>query len=332
MKKNDLNGIRSKNVSANIDSIPDEYDDISEYFVKDGEQSPFTDLLLDPAFKKAFSPDEPDSKKNLLNLLNDFLAPQLACPIVDVVRRESERNHTGSDESKTIFFDLHCKDRAGRPIDIEVQRYKHKNFLKRVAFYSAEMVVDQGQIGKDWEYDVKPAFVLALANYRIFDDARILRRACVMDLETHVQILDTFNYTIVELPKVASALRRDASAVEKWMFAFRYLSRLRELPPALRDETFGLLTSVAKISSLKGKQLEEYKNMYHKEWDRAMTRTILFDEFAEDIKKEREAAAAEANARADEEKSRADEANARADEEKSRADKYAAILKEHGLL
>ena len=85
------------------------------------------------------------------------------------------------------------------------------------------------------------------------------------------------------------------------------------------------LISVAKISSLKGKQLEEYKNMYHKEWDRAMTRTILFDEFAEDIKKEREAAAAEANARAD-------EANARADEEKSRADKYAAILKEHGLL
>ena len=109
------------------------------------------------------------------------------------------------------------------------------------------------------------------------------------------------------------------------MFAFRYLSRLRELPPALRDETFGLLTSVAKISCLKGKQLEEYKNMYHKEWDRAMTRTILFDEFAEDIKKEREAAAAEANARADKEKSRADEANAR-------ADKYAAILKEHGLL
>lgn len=64
-------------------------------------------------------------------------------------------------------------------------------------------------------------------------------------------------------------------------------------------------------------------NMYHKEWDRAMTRTILFDEFAEDIKKEWEAA--EANARADKEKSRADEANAR-------ADKYAAILKEHGLL
>lgn len=65
--------------------------------------------------------------------------------------------------------------------------------------------------------------------------------------------------------------------------------------------------------------------MYHKEWDRAMTCTILFDEFAEDIKKEREAAAAEANARADKEKSRADEANAR-------ADKYAAILKELGLL
>lgn len=73
-------------------------------------------------------------------------------------------------------------------------------------------------------------------------------------------------------------------------------------------------------------------NMYHKEWDRAMTRTILFDEFAEDIKKEREAAAAEANARADKEKSRADKEKSRADEANARADKYAAILKEHGLL
>ncbi len=325
MDKRYFNARNCKNRRQTTGVNPDDYEDISKYFVKEGEQSPFTDLLIDPAFKKAFSPDEPDSKKNLLNLLNDFLAPQLASPIVDVARRESERNHTGSDESRTIFFDLHCRDRDGRAIDIEVQRSRFTNFLKRIAFYSAEMVVEQGQIGKEWEYDVKPTFVLALTNFRIFNDDRILRRACVADLETHERILDTFNYTIVELPKVVAFLRHDASAVEKWMFAFRYLSRLRELPPALRDETFAHLTSVAKISSLKGKQLEEYKKMYHKEWDRAVTRSVLFEEFAEDIKKHVDAATAKERTRADEEKARADEAE-------SRADKYAAILKAHGLL
>ena len=45
--------------------------------VKPGEMSPYANLLVDLAFKKAFDPDKPASRKKLINLLNDLLEPQL---------------------------------------------------------------------------------------------------------------------------------------------------------------------------------------------------------------------------------------------------------------
>ena len=60
---------------------------LEDYLVKPGEQSPFANLLVDLAFKKAFDPDKPTSRENLVNLLNDLLAPQLKRPIKNVWTR-----------------------------------------------------------------------------------------------------------------------------------------------------------------------------------------------------------------------------------------------------
>ena len=162
-------------------------DSLSEYFIKPGETSPFTDLLIDPAFKQAFDPDKPDSKTNLINLLNDILGPQLPHPITDVRRRGSEQNATGSKESKTTFFDLHCTDDSGKLIEIEVPKI-----------------------------------------YRGID------------------------------------LKQNEN---QWLFALRYSSLLKELPPPLQNKKFKHLTSVSQISNLKGDKLEEYLMMKNARWD-----------------------------------------------------------------
>jgi hypothetical protein len=96
-------------------------------------------LLIDLAFKKAFDPDKPASRENLVNLLNDLLAPQLKRPIKSVKTRNVAKNLSGSKESRTAIFDLHCEDDAGNLIEIEVQIRKLKNFSKRLAFYASEI-------------------------------------------------------------------------------------------------------------------------------------------------------------------------------------------------
>ena len=105
---------------------------LEDYLVKPGEQSPFANLLVDLAFKKAFDPDKPTSRENLVNLLNDLLAPQLKRPIKNVWTRNVSKNLSGSKASRTAIFDLHCEDDAGELIEIEVQIRKLDNFLNRL--------------------------------------------------------------------------------------------------------------------------------------------------------------------------------------------------------
>ena len=124
---------------------------LEDYLVKPGEQSPFANLLVDLAFKKAFDPDKPTSRENLVNLLNDLLAPQLKRPIKNVWTRNVSKNLSGSKASRTAIFDLHCEDDAGELIEIEVQIRKLDNFLKRLAFYASEMVANQAELGIGWK-------------------------------------------------------------------------------------------------------------------------------------------------------------------------------------
>ena len=129
---------------------------LKDCIVKPGEKSPYANLLVDLAFKKAFDPDKPASRQNLVNLLNDLLEPQLKRPIVTVKTRNVAHNLSGSKESRTAIFDLHCEDDAGNLIEIEVQIRKLKNFRKRLAFYASEMVANQAQTGSGWKFNVKP--------------------------------------------------------------------------------------------------------------------------------------------------------------------------------
>ena len=254
---------------------------LEDYLVKPGEQSPYANLLIDLAFKKAFDPDKPASRENLVNLLNDLLAPQLKRPIKNVWTRNVAKNLSGSKVSRTAIFDLHCVDDADELIEIEVQIRELDNFLKRLAFYASELVANQAEPG-DWDYNVKPTYVIALTQYRIFEnDNRIVHRATTLDLETGVQIVDSYNYTIVELAKVPFLIGKDS--LSKWLFFFRYLSRLRELPPELSDKKFKQLTESSKVSKFSKEEFEAYQKMYHERWDHNVLRRGFFKEFADDI-------------------------------------------------
>ncbi len=254
---------------------------LEDCLIKPGEQSPFANLLIDLAFKKAFDPDKPVSRENLVNLLNDLLAPQLKRPIVNVKTRNVAKNLSGSKVSRTAIFDLHCENDAGELIEIEVQIREMDNFLKRLAFYASELVANQAEPG-DWDYDVKPTYVIALAQYRIFEnDDRIVHRATILDLETGEQIMDSYNYTIIELSKVPFFIGKDN--LSKWLFFFRYLDKLRELPEELSDKKFKQLTESSKVSKFSKEEFEAYQKMHHDRWDHNVLRRGFFKEFADDI-------------------------------------------------
>lgn len=53
----------------------------------------------------------------------------------------------------------------------------------------------------------------------------------------------------------------------KWVYAFRYLNRLKSLPPALDQGKFKGLLESAKIARFNKEELERYRNSMKMEWD-----------------------------------------------------------------
>jgi len=256
---------------------------LEDYLVKPGERSPFANLLVDLAFKKAFDPDMPTSRENLVNLLNDLLAPQLKRPIKNVWTRNVAKNLSGSKASRTAIFDLHCEDDAGELIEIEVQIRKLDNFLNRLAFYASEMVANQAEPGDDWDYGIKPTYVIAIARHRMFEDDRIVHRATVTDLETHEKFMDSYNFTVVELAKVPFFIESKSDSLSKWLFFFRYLNKLKALPPEMNEKKFRQLTESSKVSKFSKEEFEAYQKVFHEKWDHNVLRRSFFEEFADDV-------------------------------------------------
>ena len=193
------------------------------------------------------------------------------------------KNLSGSKASRTAIFDLHCKDDLGSLIEIEVQIREVDNFMKRLAFYASEMVANQAEPGQDWDYDIQPTYVIALTRFSVFPDERAVHRATVINLESGEQLVDTYNFTAIELSKVPFFIEKTSSDLSKWLFFFRYLNRLKELPEELDEGKFKNLTESAKVSNFNKKEFEVYRNMYHKVWDHNAMRRGIFKEFADDI-------------------------------------------------
>ena len=129
------------------------------------------------------------------------------------------KNLSGSKESRTAIFDLHCKDDMGNLIEIEVQ----------------------------------------------------------------IREMDTYNFMAIELSKVPFFIEKTSSDLSKWLFFFRYLNRLKDLPEELDDSKFQQLTESSKVSNFSKREFEAYRNMYHKVWDHNALRRGFFKEFATEI-------------------------------------------------
>lgn len=269
--------------------------DLSEYFVKTKTDGPYASLLSDVTFKKAFSPDTETGKANLINLLNDMLKGQILCKIKDVSSQQSELNDSGSKASRTSIFDLHCIDEEGRLIEIEVQLRRRTNFLKRLAFYSSQMVVKQGKPGRKWNHDIKPTYVIAIARHTVFNDGEAIHRAGILDYKTHEQWVDCANFTVVELSKIKRIVCKKDDDATKWMFVFRYLNRLERLPPALNAGKFKGLLEPAKIARFNKKELERYRRTMYTEWDRYGEEEAFAEDHPEYIKKIGDEAVAKVN-------------------------------------
>ena len=74
-----------------------------------------------------------------------------------------------------------------------------------------------------------------------------------------------------------------SDSLSKWLFFFRYLNRLKELPPAINERKFRQLTESSKVSKFSKEEFEAYQKVFHEKWDHNVLRRSFFEEFADDV-------------------------------------------------
>ena len=68
---------------------------------------------------------------------------------------------------------------------------------------------------------------MAIAQHRLFKDDRIIHRSSICDLKTGEIMMDSYNFTIIEVPKIFKEINLSTSE-NRWLFALKFLSQLKK--------------------------------------------------------------------------------------------------------
>lgn len=216
----------------------------------------YINLFTDFGFKRIFG--EEMNKDLLIDFLNSLLADREV--ITDLHYLKSERLGRNAGERKAIF-DLYCTNQQGEKFIVEIQRVKQEYFKDRTLYYASFAIQEQAQIGPDWHYQLKAVYSIAIMDFE-FDDTRkekLRHEVKLMDVDDKTVFYNKLSFIYLEVPKFDKALHELSSNYERWLFAFKSLHRLHDMPEQLQASIFAKLLRQAEIASMNEKERTVYE-------------------------------------------------------------------------
>jgi predicted transposase/invertase (TIGR01784 family) len=162
------------------------------------------------------------------------------------------------EEDKKVILDLYCTNEKGEHFLIEVQRAEQEFFKKRLLFYASRLVQEQGVKGKNWDYNFKGVYSIAILDFDMPESQEILNNYRILNEKTHKPFLDDFGFIIVNLTQFNKQEHELKSNFEKWLYLLKNLDKLMDIPTKLRQHLFVKLFDLAEYSALNEKQRKEY--------------------------------------------------------------------------
>ena len=152
--------------------------------------------FLDWSFKYLFG--TPESKSNLIGLLNLVLSPDVEIEDVDFMNSESIPS---SPQLKGCVFDIICRDKAGDNYLVEMQNQQMMNEVERMIYYTCRLIDRMGVSGREWDYrQIKRVYSICLMNFT-FEEHPVLRRDVVLyDVRGQKVFSDKLNIVLLQLP------------------------------------------------------------------------------------------------------------------------------------
>ncbi|MDD2597891.1 MAG: Rpn family recombination-promoting nuclease/putative transposase [Kiritimatiellae bacterium] len=218
----------------------------------------YINFFTDFGFKRLFG-SEP-TKACLIDFLNSLL-DGLEAPIKELRFRNTE--HLGVSElDRKAIFDLYCESESGEKFVIELQKAKQKYFKDRSLFYSTFPIQEQAAKG-EWDFRLKAVYTIGILDFEFDEDKdtpdKYLYNVKLTDIETHKVFHDKLSFIYIAMPKFNKKLSELVSHQDKWLFALKNLTQLKNVPDGFRDEVFLSFFKAAEIAKLKPVERQAYE-------------------------------------------------------------------------
>ncbi len=204
--------------------------------------NPFTDI----GFKRIFGQEV--SKPILIAFLNSLLEGERK--IIDLQYLDKEKIGF-SDGDRSLIYDVLCKTDSGEYIIVEMQNKSQPYFKNRSVFYTSRSIIEQGERGSDWEYDIKAVYLIALLNFRLeglTDDFRT--DVGLLDMKRHTLFSDKVRMIFLQLPYFTKELEECNSIFERIIYVLKHMDILQRMPFLAQDAVFKRLSEIADVASL----------------------------------------------------------------------------------
>ena len=124
---------------------------------------------------------------------------------------------------------------------------------------SARAIIEQGERGSEWEYDIKAVYLIALLNFRLDGLAPDLRTdVALMDMKRHTLFSDKVRMIFLQLPYFKKELDDCDNLFERIIYVLKHMDILQRMPFLAQDAVFKRLSEIAEVASLSKEDRRKY--------------------------------------------------------------------------
>ena len=124
-------------------------------------------------------------------------------------------------------------------------------FKKRSIYYASRSIVEQGERGSEWNYDVKAVYLVAFLNFKLSDISSDFRTdVALMDMKHRTLFSDKVRLIYLQLPYFTKEADECESVFEKIIYVLKHMDILQRMPWMAQDAVFKKLSEVAEVASM----------------------------------------------------------------------------------
>ena len=166
------------------------------------------------------------------------------------------------------MYDIFCEAENGEQFIVEMQKEGHDFFKDRAIFYSTFPIRNQGQRGKDWSFELKTVYFIAVLDFE-YDEAEE-RRKFQRDVQLKDQDGDLFyeklHFIFLQMPLFTKTESELETHKDKWLYFLKNLMDFKQIPTILREPVFEKAFATAEVAAMSKDELFSYEVSQMDQW------------------------------------------------------------------